>query len=107
MSIQPNNDSYSRRTLVALMEDRPGALSFVVNLFRRRNYNIESLSVGHSEVPGLSRMTVVVTGSDAVVEQGNALTGANLLNKAQTACRQARSLRSAVFDCGFSAGKSE
>lgn len=69
MSIQPYNDSYSRRTLVALMEDRPGALSFVVNLFRRRNYNIESLSVGHSEVPGLSRMTVVVTGSDAVVEQ--------------------------------------
>lgn len=70
MSIQPGADNtYSRRTLVALMEDKPGALSHVVNLFRRRNYNIESLTVGHSEVQGLSRMTVVVMGTDAVVEQ--------------------------------------
>jgi acetolactate synthase I/III small subunit len=59
----------SRRTLVALMEDRPGVLSRVANLFRRRNYNIESLSVGHTETPGISRMTVVVCGDDAVVEQ--------------------------------------
>jgi len=69
MSTQPSGDIYSRRTLVALMEDKPGALSFVVNLFRRRNYNIESLSVGHSETPGISRVTVVVLGDDAVVEQ--------------------------------------
>lgn len=61
--------TYSRRTLVALMEDKPGVLGRVVNLFRRRNYNIESLSVGHSEVAGISRMTVVVQGDDAVVEQ--------------------------------------
>lgn len=60
---------YSRRTLVGLMEDKPGVLSHVSNLFRRRNYNIESLSVGHSETPGISRMTVVVHGDDAVVEQ--------------------------------------
>ncbi|MHB1293727.1 MAG: acetolactate synthase small subunit [Anaerolineae bacterium] len=59
----------SRRTLVALMEDKPGVLSHVANLFRRRNYNIESLSVGHSETAGFSRMTVVVCGDDAVVEQ--------------------------------------
>jgi acetolactate synthase-1/3 small subunit len=59
----------SRRTLVALMEDKPGVLSHVANLFRRRNYNIESLVVGHSETPGISRMTVVVYGDDAVVEQ--------------------------------------
>ena len=69
MSTQPNGDGFSRRTLVALMEDKPGVLSFVVNLFRRRNYNIESLTVGHSETPGISRMTVVVHGTDAVVEQ--------------------------------------
>ena len=69
MSTQPNGDGFSRRTLVALMEDKPGVLSFVVNLFRRRNYNIESLTVGHSETPGISRMTVVVNGTDAVVEQ--------------------------------------
>lgn len=69
MSTQPQMETYSRRTLVALMEDKPGALSHVVNLFRRRNYNIESLTVGHSEVAGLSRMTVVVMGTDTVVEQ--------------------------------------
>lgn len=51
------------------MEDKPGALSHVVNLFRRRNYNIESLTVGHSETPGISRMTVVVQATDAVMEQ--------------------------------------
>ncbi len=61
--------TFSRRTLMALMEDKPGVLSRVVNLFRRRNYNIESLSVGHSEIPGISRMTVVVYANDAVTEQ--------------------------------------
>ncbi len=69
MSSVPDSGNYSRRTLVALMEDKPGVLGRVVNLFRRRNYNIESLSVGHSETPGISRMTVVVYGNDAVIEQ--------------------------------------
>lgn len=64
-----HNEGYSRRTLVSLMEDKPGVLSHIANLFRRRNYNIESLSVGHSEIPGVSRMTIVVNGNDAVVEQ--------------------------------------
>jgi acetolactate synthase I/III small subunit len=58
-----------KHTLVALMEDRPGVLNRVSGLFRRRNYNIESLSVGHSEVPGISRMTIVVEGDDRIVEQ--------------------------------------
>jgi acetolactate synthase-1/3 small subunit len=69
MSLAQNRDNYSRRTLVVLMEDRPGVLSNVSNLFRRRNYNIESLTVGHSETPDISRMTVVVYASDAVLEQ--------------------------------------
>ncbi|MCD6519699.1 MAG: acetolactate synthase small subunit [Anaerolineae bacterium] len=69
MSAIPAKEGFSRRTLVALMEDKPGVLSHVVNLFRRRNYNIESLTVGHSETPGISRMTVVVYANDAVVEQ--------------------------------------
>ncbi len=69
MSVAPQNGTYSRRTLVALMEDKPGVLSHVANLFRRRNYNIESLTVGHSETPGISRMTIVIYGNDAVVEQ--------------------------------------
>ena len=58
-----------RHTLVALMEDKPGVLSRVASLFRRRSFNIESLTVGHSETPGISRMTIVVSGDDAVVEQ--------------------------------------
>ena len=69
MTVALQGGHYARRTLVALMEDRPGVLSHVANLFRRRNYNIESLTVGHTETPGISRMTVVVYGDDAVVEQ--------------------------------------
>lgn len=56
-------------TLVALMEDKPGVLNRISSLFRRRNYNIESLSVGHSEMPGMSRMTIVVKGDQAKVDQ--------------------------------------
>ena len=58
-----------RHTLVALMEDKPGVLNRASSLFRRRNYNIESLSVGHSETPGISRMTIVVNGDELIVEQ--------------------------------------
>lgn len=58
-----------RHTVIALMEDRPGVLNHVASLFRRRNFNIESLTVGHSETSGVSRMTVVVDGDDTVVEQ--------------------------------------
>ena len=58
-----------KHTLVALMEDKPGVLNRVSSLFRRRNYNIESLTVGHSETPGISRMTIVVDGDERIVEQ--------------------------------------
>jgi acetolactate synthase I/III small subunit len=58
-----------KHTLVALMEDKPGVLNRVSSLFRRRNYNIESLSVGHSEATGISRMTIVVDGDEHIVEQ--------------------------------------
>jgi acetolactate synthase-1/3 small subunit len=58
-----------KHTLVALMENKPGVLSRVSGLFRRRNYNIESLSVGHSETPGISRMTIVLDGDERIVEQ--------------------------------------
>jgi acetolactate synthase I/III small subunit len=56
-----------KHTIVALMEDHPGVLNRVVSLFRRRAYNIDSLVVGQTERPGISRMTVVVNGGD--VEQ--------------------------------------
>jgi acetolactate synthase-1/3 small subunit len=58
-----------KHTLVALMEDKPGVLNRVSSLFRRRNYNIESLAVGHSETPHISRMTIVVNGDNRIVEQ--------------------------------------
>jgi len=48
------------RTLVVLVDDRPGVLNRVASLFRRRAFNIESLTVGHTEMPGVSRMTIVV-----------------------------------------------
>ncbi|HOU12631.1 MAG TPA: acetolactate synthase small subunit [Anaerolineae bacterium] len=56
-------------TLVALVEDKPGVLTRVASLFRRRNYNIESLTVGHTENPGVSRMTIVVDSSRTNVEK--------------------------------------
>ncbi len=47
-------------TYVLHVEDKPGVLNRVSSLVRRRNYNIESLTVGHTGTPGVSRMTVVV-----------------------------------------------
>jgi len=49
-----------KQTLIALMQDHPGVLDRISSLFRCRNFNIESLTVGHSETPGISRMTLVV-----------------------------------------------
>ena len=49
-----------KRTLIAQVEDKPGVLTRVASLFRRRAFNIESLTVGHTEQPGISRMTIVV-----------------------------------------------
>jgi acetolactate synthase-1/3 small subunit len=58
-----------KHTIIAWMEDKPGVLSRVAGLFRRRNFNIESLTVGHSETPGISRMTFVVEGDDRQIHQ--------------------------------------
>lgn len=46
-------------TLIVLVEDKPGVLNRVASLFRRRNFNIESLAVGRTEKKGVSRMTIV------------------------------------------------
>lgn len=58
-----------KHTLVALMQDQPGVLNRVASLFRRRSFNIESLTVGHTETPGVSRMTIVVDANQTSVEQ--------------------------------------
>ncbi len=59
----------TKHTLVALVEDKPGVLTRITGLIRRRGFNIQSLAVGYSEQPGLSRMTVVVSGDSTEVEQ--------------------------------------
>lgn len=56
-------------TLVAWMRDKPGVLSRVSGMLRRRNFNIDSLQVSHSETPGISRMTFVVDGDERVADQ--------------------------------------
>jgi acetolactate synthase-1/3 small subunit len=56
-------------TLSVLVENKPGVLARVAGLFSRRGFNIESLAVGHSEVPGLSRITAVVDVEDLPLEQ--------------------------------------
>jgi len=52
-------------TFVVYVEDRPGVLNRVVSLFRRRGFNIESLSVGHTDLSGVSRMTIVMEADEA------------------------------------------
>ncbi len=59
----------AKHTLVALVEDKPGVLNRMASLFRRRGFNIESIVVGHSELPHLSRVTIVVNGATTMVEQ--------------------------------------
>ena len=59
----------TKHSLVALVEDKPGVLNRMASLFRRRGFNIDSIAVGHSELPHLSRVTIIVNGSTAMVEQ--------------------------------------
>ncbi len=55
--------------LSVIVENEPGILSRVAGLFSRRGYNIKSLSVGETEDPKISRMTIVVVGDSQIVEQ--------------------------------------
>ncbi|KJS17892.1 MAG: acetolactate synthase [Peptococcaceae bacterium BRH_c4b] len=58
-----------RHTLAVLVENTPGVLARVAGLFSRRGFNIDSLAVGRTENPDLSRMTIVVEGDDRILEQ--------------------------------------
>ena len=67
------------RTFVVLVEDVPGVLDRVASLFRRRGYNIESLTVGHTDREGVSHITVVMNADDRTA----ALVEANLYKVVQ------------------------
>lgn len=56
-------------TLSVLVEDKPGVLQRISGLFTRRNFNIESITVGSSEQKGLSRITITTRGDENVLEQ--------------------------------------
>jgi acetolactate synthase-1/3 small subunit len=58
-----------KHTLAVLVENKSGVLSRVASLFSRRGYNIDSLAVGVTEDPDISRITIVVHGDDHVLEQ--------------------------------------
>lgn len=58
-----------RHTFVALVEDKPGVLNRVVSVFRRRMFNIESLTVSHTHQKNISRITIVVDSEETDVER--------------------------------------
>lgn len=59
----------AKHTLSVLVENHAGVLSRVAGLFTRRGFNIESLAVGVTEKPEMSRMTIVVDGDDTIIDQ--------------------------------------
>lgn len=59
----------TRHTLSVLVENKPGVLARIASLFSRRGYNIDSLAVGPTEHPEISRMTIVVNVEDSPLEQ--------------------------------------
>ena len=63
------NNTVDRRTLSVLVENTAGVLSQVSRLFSRKGYNIESLAVGTTDDPTVSRITIEVMGDDAMMEQ--------------------------------------
>ena len=62
-------DSSTRHLLSALVQNQPGVLAHISGMLASRGYNIDSLAVGETEDPHLSRMTFVVRGDDAVLHQ--------------------------------------
>ncbi len=65
----PGSGEQRRHILVAIVLNKPGVLNRVASLMRARNFNIESLAVGHTDRPDISRMTIVLHGDDVAVEQ--------------------------------------
>jgi len=59
-----NPSSVKTHTMIAHVEDKPGVLARIASLFRRRGYNIASLTVGRTAEPGVSRLTLVIDADD-------------------------------------------
>ncbi|HOB87753.1 MAG TPA: acetolactate synthase small subunit [Bacillota bacterium] len=58
-----------KHVLAVLVENKPGVLTRVAGLFSRRGFNIENIAVGETVDPGISRMTITVSGDDTTIEQ--------------------------------------
>ncbi len=58
-----------KHVITALVQNQPGVLAHVAGMFAGRGFNIDSLVVGRTEIPELSRMTIVVVGDDSTLEQ--------------------------------------
>ena len=69
MGKSKSGETMERYILSALVQNHAGVLSRVSGLFSRRGYNIDSLTVGETVDPGISRMTIVVRGDEAILEQ--------------------------------------
>jgi acetolactate synthase-1/3 small subunit len=65
----PGSGQTHRHVLVVLVNNQPGVLNRVSSMVRSRNFNIESLAVGHTERPDISRMTITLRGDNFAVEQ--------------------------------------
>jgi acetolactate synthase-1/3 small subunit len=62
-------ENRSAKVIAALVENKPGVLASIANMFRRRGFNIESITVGRAEQEDLSRMTITVNGDERTLEQ--------------------------------------
>lgn len=56
-------------TIIALAQNKPGVLNRIFSLFRRRRFNIESITAGYTEIPGISRITLTTIGTEKILEQ--------------------------------------
>jgi acetolactate synthase-1/3 small subunit len=65
----PGSGEVRRHVIAVLVNNRPGVLNRVASMVRSRNFNIESLAVGHTERPDVSRMTITLRGDGFAVEQ--------------------------------------
>lgn len=63
------SDKFKKHIISVLVENRFGVLAHISSLFSARGFNIDSLTVGETEDPSMSRMTIVVTGDDRTLEQ--------------------------------------